>query len=96
MFGENVAQTLTLVDTGNVEAAIVALSLSVQSNGHWVLIPAELHPDHPLIQMAAVVTSSKQPEASRRFMEFVNSPEGHEIMKKYGFILPGEIIEPAR
>ncbi|WP_299756982.1 molybdate ABC transporter substrate-binding protein [uncultured Chloroflexus sp.] len=96
VFGENVAQTLTLADTGNVEAAIVALSLSVQSNGHWVLIPAELHPDHPLIQMAAVVTSSKQYEAARRFMEFVNSPEGHKIMKKYGFILPGEIIEPAR
>lgn len=90
VFGENVAQSLTLADTGNVEAAIVALSLSVQSNGHWVLIPAELHPDYPLIQMAAIVTSSKQREAARRFMNFVSSPEGNEIMSKYHFILPNE------
>ncbi|MCX7859991.1 MAG: molybdate ABC transporter substrate-binding protein [Chloroflexus sp.] len=96
VFGENVAQTLTLADTGNVEAAIVALSLSVSSNGWWVLIPAELHPDHPLIQMAAIVASSQQREAAQRFMEFVTSPKGHEIMKKHGFILPDEMIESAR
>ncbi len=96
VFGENVAQTLTLADTGNVEAAIVALSLSLQGNGHWVLIPAELHPDHPLIQMAAIVVDSRQPESARRFMEFVASPVGREIMRKYGFVLPGEIVEPAR
>lgn len=96
VFGENIAQTLMLADTGNVEAAIVALSLSVSSNGRWVMIPAELHPDHPLIQMAAVVTSSQQREVARRFIEFVTFPEGREIMKKYGFIMPNEMIESAR
>ncbi|WP_448336584.1 molybdate ABC transporter substrate-binding protein [Chloroflexus aurantiacus] len=88
VFGENVAQTLTFADTGNVEVAIVALSLSVQSNGHWVIIPAELHPDHPLIQMAGIVRSSRYPAAARQFMEFVNGPEGQPIMEKYGFVLP--------
>ncbi|MGQ9875114.1 MAG: molybdate ABC transporter substrate-binding protein [Chloroflexus sp.] len=88
VFGENVAQTLTIADTGNVEVAIVALSLSIQSNGHWVLIPAELHPDHPLIQMAGMVRSSRYPTAGRQFMEFVNGPEGRPIMEKYGFVLP--------
>jgi molybdate transport system substrate-binding protein len=93
VFGENVAQTLTLADTGNVEVAIVALSLSVQSDGYWVLIPSELHPDHPLIQMAAVVNGTRHSESARRFVEFVLSPEGQAIMRKYGFLLPGEIIE---
>ncbi len=96
VFGENIAQTLTIADTGNVEVAIVALSLSVQSSGRWVLIPAELHPDHPLIQMAAVVKGTKHADVARQFMEFVNSPDGHKIMKKYGFVLPGEIVEPTR
>ncbi len=94
VFGENVAQTLTLASTGNVDAAIVALSLSVQSDGNWVLIPAELHPEHPLIQMAAVVQNTTQREAALRFLEFVNSPEGHAIMVKYGFILPNDIVRP--
>ncbi len=93
VFGENVAQTLTLADTGNVEVAIVALSLSVQSNGYWVLIPSEFHPDHPLIQMAAIVNGTQHTDSARRFMEFVLGPEGHVIMRKYGFLLPGEIIE---
>ncbi|GIW01195.1 molybdate ABC transporter substrate-binding protein [Roseiflexus sp.] len=92
VFGENVAQTLTLADTGNVDVAIVALSLSVQGNGNWTLIPAELHPDHPLLQMAAVVAGTPREQEARRFIAFVNSPEGHAIMKKHGFILPGEIV----
>lgn len=92
VFGENVAQTLTLADTGNVDAAIVALSLSIQSNGNWTLIPAELHPNHPLLQMAAVVGGTQREPEARRFIAFVNSAPGHAIMKKYGFILPGEIV----
>ncbi|WP_298820286.1 molybdate ABC transporter substrate-binding protein [Chloroflexus sp.] len=96
VFGENVAQTLMLADTGNVEVAIVALSLSVQSSGSWVLIPAELHPENPLIQMVAIVADSRQYERSRQFMGFVDSPAGREIMQKYGFVLPGEIRESAR
>ncbi|MCS6939941.1 MAG: molybdate ABC transporter substrate-binding protein [Roseiflexaceae bacterium] len=92
VFGENVAQTLTLADTGNVDVAIVALSLSIQSNGAWTLIPAELHPNHPLLQMAAVIADTPREQEARRFVAFVNSADGHAIMKKYGFILPGEIV----
>lgn len=92
VYGENIAQTLTLADTGNVDVAIVALSLSVQGTGAWALIPAELHSDHPLIQMAAVIKGTSHETAARRFIAFVNSPDGQMVMKKYGFILPGEII----
>ncbi len=93
VYGENVAQALTLADTGNVDVAIAALSLSIQSNGSWTLVPAELHPDHPLIQMAAAITGTLHEAAARQFIAFVNGPDGHAIMKKYGFVLPGEIIE---
>lgn len=92
VFGENVAQTLTLADTGNVDVAIVALSLSIQSNGNWTLVPAELHPDHPLLQMAAAIAGTQREQEARQFIAFVNSPEGRAIMKKYGFILPREIV----
>lgn len=93
VYGENVAQTLTLADTGNVDVAIVALSLSVQGNGSWTLIPAELHAGNPLIQMVAVIAGTPHEAAARRFIAFVNGPDGHAIMKKYGFILPGEILQ---
>jgi molybdate transport system substrate-binding protein len=94
VFGENIAQTLTLADTGNVDVALVALSLSIQGSGAWSLVPAELHPQNPLIQMAAVIKGTPNEAAARQFIAFVNSPDGHAVMKKYGFGLPGEVINP--
>lgn len=92
VYGQDIAQTLTLADTGNVEVALIALSLSMQSTGQWTLIPAELHADDPLIQMAAVITGTPNEAAARQFSAFVNSPEGRTVMTKYGFGLPGERI----
>jgi len=92
VFGENVAQTLTLADTGNVDAAIVALSVSVQSKGTWVLIPENLH--KPLKQMLAVIKGSTHEATARTFARFINGPIGRPIMQKYGFTLPGEVPVP--
>lgn len=92
VYGENVGQTLQYAESGNVDAAVVALSLSTQSKGRWVLIPAELH--QPLNQALAVVKSTKHLEEARSFATFVNSAQGREVMRRYGFVLPGE--EPAK
>lgn len=88
VFGENISQTLQYAETGNVDAAIVALSLCVSSKGRWVLIPDRLH--KPLNQALAVVRSTRRESEARRFANFVNSAQGRPIMRKYGFILPGE------
>jgi molybdate transport system substrate-binding protein len=88
VFGENIRQTLQYAETGNVDAAIVALSLSIHSNGHWVLIPDQLH--QPLNQALAVIRGTRHEAEARRFASFINSPQGRPIMRKYGFILPGE------
>ena len=88
VFGEDVRQTLQYAATDNVDVAIVALSLSVQSDGRWTLIPAELH--RPLDQALAVLRSTPQEEHARRFTAFINGSQGRPIMRKYGFILPGE------
>jgi molybdate transport system substrate-binding protein len=90
ILGENVAQTLQYAETGNVDVAIVALSLSVAAGdeGRYVLIPGELH--NPLNQALAVVGSTEHEAEARRFAVFVNSEAGREVMGRYGFILPGE------
>jgi len=90
IMGENVAQTLQYAETGNVDVAIVALSLSIAAGdeGRYVLIPAELH--NPLDQALAVVGSTEHEAEARRFAAFVNSEAGREVMRHYGFILPGE------
>jgi len=88
VLGENVRQTLQYGETGNVDVAIVALSLSLNSNGRWQLIDEELH--NPLDQALAVIKQTKHEEQARQFADFINSPQGRSVMRKYGFILPGE------
>lgn len=91
LLGQNVAQTLAFAQTGEVDVAIVALSLSVTTEGKWVLIPAELHT--PLDQSMAVIADTKHESAARAFVAYVNSDEGRAIMRRYGFVLPGESLD---
>ncbi len=92
VFGENIRQTLQYAETGNVDAAIVALSLSVASGGRWTLVPQDLH--KPLNQALTVIKGSNREASARQFAAFINSPQGRAVMRKYGFVMPGE--EPAQ
>lgn len=83
VYGDNIRQTLQYAQTGNVDVAIVALSLSTQSHGRWSLIPEELH--KPLDQGLAIIKTTKQEQSARAFAAFIASPQGHAIMQKYGF-----------
>lgn len=92
VYGENISQTLQYAESGNVDAAVVALSLSTQSKGRWVLIPAGMH--QPLNQALGVVKGARHEQEARRFAAFVNSAQGRAVMRRYGFVLPGE--EPVK
>lgn len=93
ILGENVSDTLRYAETGNVDVAIVALSLAIQGDGDWELIPDDLHA--PIDQALAVIASTKHEAEARAFAEYVNSEAGREIMQKYGFVLPGEAVPHA-
>jgi molybdate transport system substrate-binding protein len=90
VFGENVRQTLQYAESGNVDVSIVALSLSLQSKGRWILIPEELH--KPLDQTMAVLKRTNREQQARRFLEFINGAQGRPVMRRYGFVLPGESL----
>jgi molybdate transport system substrate-binding protein len=88
VYGENIRHTLQFVETGAVEAGIVALSVAGVPDVRSVPIDPKLH--KPLNQVAAVVKRSARPELGVAFIQFLNGPEGRPIMKRYGFFLPGE------
>lgn len=92
ILGENVRQTLQYAETGDVDVAIAALSLSLQEEGRWALVPQELHA--PIDQALAVVAGSRNEAAARAFATFINGPTGRPIMRHYGFVLPGEEVAP--
>ena len=89
VYGENVRQALQYVETGNAEAGIVALSIAGAPDVEYVLIEQSLY--LPLDQTMAVVSRTKNERGAREFASFVASPAGRAVMKKYGFIIPGEL-----
>jgi molybdate transport system substrate-binding protein len=93
ILGENIAQAFQYAETGNVDAAIVALSLSIAAgeSGRWMLIPETLH--NPLQQTLVVIKSTPRETAARQFALFVNSAAGREVMQRFGFILPDEELQ---
>lgn len=93
ILGENISDTLRYAETGNVDVAIVALSLAIPSDGVWTVIPQDLYP--PIDQALAVIASTELEDEARAFALFVNSDEGRAIMREYGFLLAGEDLEPA-
>lgn len=92
VLGENAAQTAQFVQTRSVDAAIIPLSLAtapvLARDGRAWLIPMDAHPK--LEQVGVRIKASRSPEEARRFAEFLSGPEGRAILKRYGFVLPGE------
>ena len=83
VFGDNIRQTFQYAETGNVDIAIVSLSLSTESRGRWTLIPEELH--QPIDQGLGIIKTTKNEKAARAFAAFLTGPQGQAILKKYGF-----------
>jgi len=91
--GENVSQTLQYAETGNADVAIVALSIAMGAKGEYTLIDDKLH--QPLNQALVVCAKGDRAAPAKEFAAFVNSPDGREVMKRYGFLLPGEKLSVA-
>jgi molybdate transport system substrate-binding protein len=92
VLGENISQTASFVVSGSADAGILALSLalapSMKEKGKYVDVPASDYP--PIKQAAVILKSSKQSALARRFLDYVKSPAMVELMKTYGFAVPGE------
>lgn len=93
VYGENIADTQRLAATGNADVAIVALSLALAADeagdGTWVLLDEDLH--EPLQQDLVVVAEDPDRAAlATRFIAFVEAEEGRQVMRRFGFLLPGE------
>lgn len=82
-FGENVAGTWQLVQSGNADAAFVAQSVVPDSAdvGRLMLDPSQ---HLALRQAAAVVVASRHP-AARDFLRFVHGVDGQAILRQHGF-----------
>jgi molybdate transport system substrate-binding protein len=95
VFGENVQQAQMFAQSGNAEVAIIGLALAISSGGSYVVIPEDMHAplDQAMVVCKAGATDGK-PNEARSFVDFVSSEPGRVIMRRYGFVLPGEALPP--
>ena len=89
VYGENISQAAEFVQSGNAQAGIVALSLAVSpamKKGNLWEIPSNSYP--PIKQAVVLLKASKNTDAARRFLDFVNGSQGREILQRFGFTVP--------
>jgi molybdate transport system substrate-binding protein len=92
VLGENVSQAAQFATSGDAEGGIIAYSLALSPKiaalADYALIPDAWH--EPLRQRMVLLKGAG--ETARLFYAFVASPPGRNILKRYGFVLPGETM----
>lgn len=89
VLGENISQAAQFAVSGNAEGGIIALSLALAPNvaarGTHDLIPETFH--EPLRQRMALLKGAGP--VAEAFYDYIKQPAARDIMKRYGFVLPG-------
>lgn len=86
VYGKDVRQVLTYVETGNVEAGIVYRTDAQVSDNVEIIATAPQESHSPVIYPVAVVKDSDTPEAGKELIEFLNTDEVQAIFEEYGFV----------
>jgi len=92
VFGENISHTAQIVEQQVAEVGIIALSLAVsdtlRAKGRYALIPASWH--KPLEQGFVLTTYGRHNAAALALARFMGAPAVRDVMRRYGFLLPGD------
>lgn len=86
IYGQNVSQTKQYVATGNAEVAFIPLALVKAGEGKYIEVSDELH--RPIDQALGIVKESTKQASARKFVDFLLSPEGRELMSQKGYRTP--------
>jgi molybdate transport system substrate-binding protein len=88
VFGENIAHTAQMTESGAAQVGIIALSLAkfpdMAEHGHH-LIDDDLH--NPLTQGYVVTSRGGDKPETMQFAEFMATDKAHAIMTRYGFVV---------
>lgn len=89
--GENVSQAAEFVQSGAADVGVVAMSLvlsdPLRDQGRWVEVPLSDFPQ--LLQGGVVLSGADDVDAAQAVRETLLSEPGKELLRRYGFFLPG-------
>ncbi|MGH9931258.1 MAG: molybdate ABC transporter substrate-binding protein [Pyrinomonadaceae bacterium] len=86
IYAQNVSQAKQYVATGNAEAAFIPLALVKTGEGSYIEVGEELH--RPINQALGIIRESAKQTAARKFVAFLLSPQGQELLSQKGYRKP--------
>ncbi len=85
VYGSDVRQVLTYVESGNADAGIVYTSDAAISPKVKIVAISKPEWHQPIVYPAAVIAGSAHAAEAKAFIDFLVSDKGQSILKKYGF-----------
>jgi molybdate transport system substrate-binding protein len=92
VYAENVSQAAQLALSGNADVALIGHGLAVGSAlraGRVYDVPEELHP--PIVQAAGVISTSRNKDNARAFMNYLKSGAAGVTLRSFGFGVPSAV-----
>jgi molybdate transport system substrate-binding protein len=87
VFGKDVRQVLSYVETGNVDAGLVYATDAKVSDQVQIVATAPADSHAPIIYPVGVVADSQHAEAAQSFVDFLSSDTAVGIFQSYGFTM---------
>lgn len=86
VFGKDVRQVLSYVETKNVEAGIVYETDALSSEKIQIVAKADPSTYTPIIYPLAIIKNSKHKQEAETFYDYLQSQEAFEVFEQDGFI----------
>lgn len=87
VYGSDVRQVLTYVESGNVDLGVVFTSDALSTDKVKILGIAKEDWHKPIIYPGAVLSTSKHQAQADVFLDYLNSEKGISILQKHGFFV---------
>ena len=84
VYGESVRQAGLMVQTGNTDTGLIALSIAKNMDLQGFELPQELH--DPILHVVAIHNETLLPAEAASFLEFLSSPGAQVIYENSGLI----------
>jgi molybdate transport system substrate-binding protein len=86
VYSQTVSQAKQYAATGNAEVAFIPLALVKIGEGKYLDVDSHLH--RPIDQAMGIVKESPRQVAARRWLDFLMSAEGQQLLAKHGYEAP--------
>lgn len=87
VFGDNVRTVLTYVESGNADCGVVYATDAATTTKVKVVCEAPKGSCKDIIYPAGIVKASKNQDASKAFLKFLQSDAAAQKFEKYGFVM---------